>query len=70
MLSEIVGGLKLLFVGGLSFFAGNIGWAAVSGVIGGILDSVGIFIPASTYLMLSPLVGLAVAGYAVSEVSG
>lgn len=63
-------GLGTLVVAVLGFVIGSIGWAAASGVIGGVLDSVGIVIGASTYLAISPLIGLAAAGYAVSEVSG
>jgi len=70
LLGSIATGSKVLGAGTASFFAGSVGWAAVSGFIGGVLDSVGLVIPASTYLAASPLVGLAVAGYVVSEVAG
>lgn len=68
MMKEFFNGLKMLSVGTMAFFAGNFGWAALSGVIGGVLDSVGVVIPGSTYLALSPVFGLALAGYAVTEV--
>jgi hypothetical protein len=44
-----------------AFLAGSIAWAALTGVIGGFFDSVGIFIPASTYLAFGPAVGALVA---------
>jgi hypothetical protein len=68
LLGSIATGSKILGGASVSFFAGSFGWAAVSGLIGGVLDSVGVVIPASTYLAASPFVGLAVAGYVVSEV--
>jgi len=65
---SILGGLKTLIVATVAFFAGAIGWAAVSGVIGGILDSVGIVIAGSSYVATSPVVGVLAAAYVVSEV--
>jgi len=68
VLKQAARGAKVLVVAALAFIVGQIGWAAASGVIGGVLDSVGVVIPASTYLALSPVVGFALAGYAISEV--
>lgn len=69
VLKQAAHGSKVLTVAVVAFIVGQLGWAAASGVIGGVLDAVGVVIPASTYLALSPVVGLALAGYAVSEVT-
>ncbi len=69
VLKQAAQGAKVLFVAAAAFVIGQLGWAAASGVIGGVLDSVGVVIPASTYLAVSPVVGLALAGYAVAEVT-
>jgi hypothetical protein len=63
-------GGAVLGVGAAGYLAGSIGWAMASGVIGALLDSVGVVIPASTYLAASPGAGLIVAGLAVSKVVG
>ncbi len=70
VLKQAAKGGGVLFLGVVAFAVGMIGWAAASGVIGGLLDSVGIVIGAETYLAVSPLVGLLAAGWTVQEVSG
>lgn len=63
-------GLGTIIAAVAGFVAGSIGWAAVSGAIGAALDSVGIVLPASTYLALSPAAGAVAAYYLASEVRG
>ncbi|MFC4449829.1 hypothetical protein [Halorussus aquaticus] len=66
--SLVTGGKALAAtVGG--FFAGSLGWSAVSGILAGALDSFGIVTPASAWLAVSPFVGLVVAGAAVTRVT-
>jgi len=66
--SLVTGGKALAAtVGG--FLAGGFGWGAVSGILAGALDSVGIVTPASAWLAFSPVVGLLVAGVAVTRVT-
>lgn len=67
--SSVASGVKTLVVAGIAFFGAMFVWAALSGVIGGLLDMVGYVIPASTYLAISPFIGFVAASYAVSEVS-
>ena len=43
------------------FLAGSLGWAMLTGIVGGVLDSFGVFIPASTYLAYGPAAGVLVA---------
>jgi hypothetical protein len=69
VVKEAMKGAMTFSVAGIAFVAGMFGWAALSGIIGGVLDSVGIVIAASTYLAASPIAGFVTAGYAVQEVS-
>ncbi len=66
--SLVTGGKALdATVGG--FLAGSLGWSAASGLLAGVLDSFGVVIPASTWLSISPLCGVLVAGAAVTRVT-
>lgn len=68
MLRKTLNGVKLLVLAGVAFIVGAMAWAGVSGFLGGVLDSIGIVIPASQFLMLSPVAGVVVAGYTISVV--
>lgn len=66
--SLVTGGKALAAtVGG--FLAGSLGWSAVLGVLAGTLDAFGIVTPASAWVAASPVVGLLVAGAAVTRVT-
>jgi len=66
--SLVTGGKALAAtVGG--FLAGSVGWSAVSGGLAGVLDAFGVVIPASAWLAASPVVGVLVAGAAVTRVT-
>lgn len=66
--SLVTGGKALAAtVGG--FLAGSLGWSAVSGVFAGTLDAFGIVTPASAWVAASPVVGLLMAGAAVTRVT-
>lgn len=64
----VIDGIVTLALAIGAFIGGSFGWAAISGVIAGILDSVGVHIPAAVMLLAGPVVGLIAAGYVVSEV--
>lgn len=67
--SSVASGVKTLVVAAIAFFGAGFLWAGLSGVIAGFLDMAGLVIPASAYLAASPIIGVLVAAYAVSEVS-
>ena len=67
---SFLGGLKALAYGALGFFVGSVAWSFLSGIIGGLLDSLGVLVPASMLLLLSPVVGLIVGVVAVGKVVG
>jgi hypothetical protein len=70
-----MGFLRSVFVGSktmsmlaIAFIVGSVGWAALSGLIAGLLDTVGIHLPGSTLIAASPLFGIAAVGYTMTEV--
>ena len=69
LVSSVGSGLKTLLVGGVAFVVGLFAWAALSGLLGAVLDSVGLVIPADVYLAAGPVLATILASYAVSEVS-
>lgn len=69
VLGSLAEGLKLLLVGGLTFFGVTFAWAPASGFLAGMLDAVGIVLPSMLLLAAGPIVGVIAAAYAVSRVS-
>lgn len=70
-----MGFLRSVFVGSktisalaIAFVVGSIGWAALSGLIAGLLDTMGIHLPGPTLIAASPLFGVAAVGYTITEV--
>ncbi|QZX98731.1 hypothetical protein [Halobaculum rubrum] len=70
VVAEIVNGSKMLIAGGGGFVGGWYVWGAVSGVLAGLLDAVGISTPAAAWLVAGPLVGLLVAAFSANYVAG
>lgn len=70
VIKNTVKGMIGLSAGAAAFFLAVFLWAFVSGGINGILSSVGVALPSNVVLLAGPLLGLAAAGYAMSEVFG
>lgn len=67
-LGSLGSGMKTLGAAAIVFAAGLLTWPFVSGVLAGVLDSVGIVIPATTYLAAAPVVAGIAAAYTAAEV--
>jgi hypothetical protein len=67
-LRRVFVGSKTISLLAIAFVLGSVGWAALSGVIAGLLDTVGIHLSGPMLVTLSPLFGFFAAGYVVTEV--
>ncbi|GGL26106.1 hypothetical protein GCM10009037_07170 [Halarchaeum grantii] len=65
VLGSVADGVGRAVVFVIAFAVAAVGWAALTGVVGGMLDAVGIVIPASTYLAATPIVSGLAASYVV-----
>lgn len=63
VLKNVFDGAQLLAAGIIGYIVGSFGWSAVTGIVGGAIAAFGVGVPSATLIALSPVAGLATAGF-------